>query len=183
VPDLLTHTLLNAALPVGTLKPRHLACFVVGGVLPDLASRVPGLFIARFLQPLIPEGGPDIDWLIMGHEFLHVPLGVVLLAGLVGAALPRFLLGGLGRWQIAGLLLAGAAVHLGVDVMQEHLRPSYRYLFPFSMRPCELGWFSAEASLTWWPWLIPATVASLAVSRWRWRQNDARPGGEAEAGA
>ena len=100
-----------------------------------------------------------------------------------GAALPRFLLSGLGRWQIAGLLLAGAAVHLGVDVMQEHLRPSYRYLFPVSMRPCELGWFGAEASLTWWPWLIPATVASLAVSRWRWRQNDARPGGEAEAGA
>ncbi len=178
MPDLLTHTLLNAALPAGTLRPSRLVCFVVGGVIPDLASRVPALALSRGLQPLLKGRGPDIDWLILGTDFLHIPIGIVLLALLVGAGLPKFLLSGLGRWEIVGLLTAGASLHLLLDSMQHHLRSTYLYLFPFSMQPCELGWFGAEASLTWWPWLVPVTAASLALCWWRWRgvSDEARPG-------
>lgn len=177
MPDLFTHTLINAALPVGALRPVRLACFVAGGVLPDLASRLPAISLARGVFPFLPPG-VDLDWLVLGLGFMHVPLGVVALALLVGAGLPGFLLAGLGRWDIVRLLSLGAAVHLALDLMQRHTRPAYQYLIPFSMRPCELGWFDADASLTWWPWLVPLTAASLVVSWLRWRRQDdeARPG-------
>lgn len=175
MPDLLSHTLLNAALPVGTLRPRHLLVFVVGGVLPDLAARVPGLTVSRVVQPMVES--LDLDWLIIGTGFLHLPLGVLILALFGGAVLPPWLLGGVSRWTVVRLLLAGAAVHLLLDMGQRHLRPGYNYLFPFSMHPCELGLYSAEASLTWWPWLVPLSALSVGWTAWRWRQNEARPGG------
>ena len=177
MPDLLTHAIVNLALPVGTLRPAHLGWFVVGGALPDLASRGPALALSRGLQPLLQDSGLDLDWLIMGMSFLHLPLGVATLSLLAGAALPGWLLRDVARWALVRLLLGGACVHLLLDVMQHHLRPGYRYLFPFSMRPCELGWFSAEASLTWWPWLLPLTAVSLGIGRWRRsRRAEARPG-------
>ena len=141
------------------------------------AAVLPALTLARGLQPLLPEG-VDIDWLVLGLAFLHLPVGLAFLAILIGAALPGFLLSGLGRWQIVRLLLAGATVHLVLDVMQRHLRPAYEFLVPLSQRPCELGWFDADASLTWWPWLVPLCAASLTMSWLRWRRvsEAARPG-------
>jgi hypothetical protein len=162
VPDLLTHTLLNLVVPWGRLRREELGLFAFGGVLPDLVSRVPTLAMARLAQPALLSRGIDLDWLVNGFAALHLPLGYLGVVIACASALPRFLLGSLTRSRICALLLGGGALHLAVDVMQSHMRPGYRYLYPFSMRPLELGWFDADLGFLAWPVLLP-----LALYTWR----------------
>lgn len=156
MPDLLTHALVNAVLPAGRLRRRELGVFVFGGALPDLASRTPAILMSRLLQPGLDEAG--LSWIIQGCTALHVPIGFFAVAVGLAAAAPRFLLGGISRRRLALLLALGGLVHLLTDVMQEHLKPAYRYLFPLSMRPLELGWFDADVGFFSWPVLVPLAV-------------------------
>ena len=162
MPDLLTHTLVNLVLPGGRMRRPELVVFVFGGVLPDLVSRVPTLSLARVVQPALLARGVDLDWLINGFAALHLPLGYLAATLVLAMAAPGWLLGQLSRWRLWGLLAAGGALHLGLDVMQSHMKPGYRYLFPFSMRPLELGWFDADLGFVTWPVLLP-----LAWLAWR----------------
>ena len=162
MPDLLTHSLLNLVLPMGALRRRELGVFVFGGVLPDLVSRVPTLFISRFIRPLLGRTAVDLDWLVNGFTALHLPIGLAAACGLLASGLPGFLWGGISRRRALALLVGGGAVHLLADVTQAHMRPAYRYLFPFSMRPLELGWFDADLGFMTWPVLLP-----LAWLAWR----------------
>lgn len=159
MPDLLTHALVNSVLPAGRLRRRELAVFVFGGAFPDLASRTPAILMSRLLQPGLDEAG--LSWLIQGCTALHVPVGFLALSVALTAALPAFLLGGLSRRRMALLVALGGLVHLGTDVMQEHLKPAYRYLFPLSMRPLELGWFDADLGFLSWPVLLPLAVWAI----------------------
>lgn len=163
MPDLLTHTLVNTVIAGGRLPRRSLAFFVFGGVLPDLVSRVPTLAFARVVRPLLSRWHVDLDWLVHGFAALHLPVGFVPVCAFIVACLPKHLLGGVPRVHAAGLLAAGGAVHLLADLMQEHLRPGYRYLFPLSLRPLELGWFDADLGFVSWPLLLP-------LAWWAWRR-------------
>ncbi|MCO4768743.1 MAG: hypothetical protein KDA24_01840 [Deltaproteobacteria bacterium] len=165
MPDLLTHTLLNVALPAGRLRRRELLVFVFGGVLPDIVSRVPAISISRTIQPIAVSQGVDLDWVVTGFGALHLPLGLLFVVTALAAGLPRFLLDGVPRRRLAALLLGGGVAHLLLDVMQWHVRPSYRYLFPFSMRPLELGWFDSDVGFFAWPILVP-------LAWWAWRRSD-----------
>ena len=162
MPDLLTHSLLNLALPWGHLRRDELAVFVFGGVLPDFISRVPAMTLGRGVQPLLEEH-VDIDWLINGFNVLHLPVGYAAATIFLATILPRFMIGPASRLRLSALLLAGGAVHLALDMLQSHMWPGYRYLFPFSLRPLELGWFDPDLGFFSWPILLP--LAWFAWSR------------------
>lgn len=164
MPDLLTHTLLNTVLPFGRLRRRELAVFVFGGVLPDLVSRLPSLLLSRLVQPWLLHRGWDLDWVVGGFEALHVPLGLLTVSVTLVSLAPGVLLGGLDRVRVGKLILGGGAVHLMIDLFQHHLRPGYPYLFPFSLRPCEVGWFDADTAFISWPVLLPLAVFAWSQS-------------------
>ena len=161
MPDLLTHSLLNLVLPWGRLRRDELGVFVFGGVLPDLISRVPAMALGRWLQPVLSDD-MDIDWFINGFSALHLPAGYAAAAVFLASALPRFMISASSRLRVFTLLLGGGLIHLGMDMFQSHLRPAYRYLFPLSLRPMELGWFDPDLGFYSWPLLVP-----LAWFAWR----------------
>ena len=163
MPDLLTHTLANVALGAGTLERRRALTFIVGGVLPDFLARVPGLVLSRVVQPLVLERGIDLEAGIKGSGALHLPLGYLLACGVLALALPSRLLFGLPRRDVFGLLFLGGCVHLVLDLCQRHVRPSYIYLYPFSLERFELGLWDADLAFVSWPVLVP-------LAWWAWRR-------------
>jgi hypothetical protein len=148
VADLLTHGcvgLLASRVHPALLWPATLA----GSVLPDLFARVPPLFLQRFVAPWV-ELPPALPLLFMP---LHLPVGMVLsslaLAQLVHPAQRRR----------AGLsLLVGMALHLGVDMLQDHLGVGYALFFPLSLSDHELPLFGSEDSVLALPVLLPLTA-------------------------
>ena len=75
------------------------------------------------------------------------------------------------RWRALGLLLVGAATHIGLDVLQDHHGCGYALAFPLSSKVFELGWIGSQATVEWAPWLalITALAWGLRVMRTRAR--------------
>lgn len=138
--DLVTH-MCTALLPGAILGGRWVGPVLLGTVLPDLASRVPGLALEQLHQRGIVEV-PDAAMFAWG--VLHVPSGLVLLCLISAYAFVeehrRFVLGG---------LLVGCVLHLGLDVLQDHHGQGYMLLAPVSLERYELGWIGSEATVTW----------------------------------
>ena len=152
--DLASHLLVNHIAGLRVLDRVRLGFLVSGAVLPDLASRVPRILLNAMVESGWVESSRTTFRLMMGFDFPHTPVGVVLVACAVALLLPSRLAVPPGRASIALLLSLGSFLHLAVDVMQLHLMPGYRYLYPLSIEAFELGWISTEHSLLSIPVLL-----------------------------
>lgn len=149
--DLVTH--IGAALLFkGATRGRHAPIFVLGTVMPDVCGRVFGMGMSK-----IP-GVPDL--LIYAPGVVHMPLGMLAFSLLVALAFRADQ-----RLAVWANLLAGALLHLCVDLLQHHVGTGYPLLFPFSDWHWELGLISSEATI---PWSIPVLLAGSAL--WWWRR-------------
>lgn len=149
--DLVTH-LCTALLPASLAPRRWMLPLSVGVVLPDALGRaVPlGLELVRSF------GVPLSDRLIWPWTALHAPLGITLVAALVALCfVPR------DRRTVLLGLWAGGALHIGLDVLQDHHGHGYALLAPLSWRTFELGWIGSESTV---PWALPL----LAVTALAW---------------
>ena len=147
--DLMTHLATGLLLKAAT-RGRHTGLLLAGVVLPDLASRVPGLALSQ----LKLMGAPIPTGFIYGFSTLHMPLSMLPLCWLVALpfAAPE-------RPRVWGQLALGCALHLGVDLLQRHWGPGYFLLFPFSHGHWELGLIGSEGTVWVAPILFPLSAA------------------------
>jgi hypothetical protein len=161
VADLITHALVAHVLGRPRLATHSLAWLVTGSLVPDLASRAPrqllGL-VGNALHWSMASTSP-IGELYAGLLFLHTPAALLAMSAIAALTLPRRLVAVPGRPAVFALLVVGAALHVAIDVLQYHPRPSYRLLYPLSDQAWELGWVSPTASL----WALPGL---LLLSGW-----------------
>jgi len=155
VADLITHAC-SALIPGAFVRTRLLGPVVIGAVLPDLVSRLP----ATVLE-LLRHGGLAIPgWLSMPWGVLNEPFALVLVCLLLAQAFRTS-----DRWLVFRGLLVGCALHVGLDVLQDHHGDGYLLLFPLSRARFELGWIDSEATVVWAPWLALLTAGLWGV-RW-----------------
>lgn len=161
--DLVTH-LASVLLPAAFVRHRAIGVVGVGVVLPDAVSRVPG----EALEALHGWGLPLPDWAVMPWGVLHAPVPLVLTSVLLSLGFRRG-----DRAVVCGALLAGCAVHLGLDLLQDHHGHGYPLLFPFSTATWELGWLHSEATVGLAPWLALATALAWGLRVWTQGSNTA----------
>jgi len=155
VPDVLSH-LCSGFLLKATSRGGLVPVFVAGAVLPDLLSRVPSSLLTAVNTHLFPVPAG----LIHCWGPLHLPAGILCWCLLLSFAFPAPL-----RGAVFGNLLGGAALHMGLDLLQSHVGVGYALLFPLSGRDFELGLMGSEASV-----LAAPLVAVLTVVFWRLRR-------------
>ena len=161
--DLITHAavgyLLHSVFPA---RWRWSApVFVAGNVLPDLLSRLPSLGL-RVVAEVLPVPLAAIYlW-----EPLHMPAGMVLSSYAIA-----LLSVAAGRRRVFWALLSGMGLHLGLDLLQDHLGVGYMLLYPLSTDTYELGLIGSEATVP-----LAPVLALLALLRWRWLRRAARSG-------
>jgi len=158
VADLLSHGLIAWIVGARGLDRNERGWFVTGTVAPDLASRVPRTAVEVAVDKGWVDGGAGLVPLLLGLDMPHTPVGVVLLAVLLAAAVPPGWAAPHSRARLGLLMGGGALLHLLVDVFQEHIVPAYHLLYPATVARWEIGWISTEASLA----LLPV----LAVVAW-----------------
>lgn len=156
--DLVTHVG-TALLFKGATRGRHMPIFVLGTVVPDVCGRVVGMGLSK-----IP-GCPDL--LIYGPGVIHMPLGMLAFTLLVSLLFREDQ-----RGVVWANLLAGAVLHLAVDLLQHHVGTGYPLLFPFSTWHWELGLLGSEATI---PYSIPLFLAGLALWRFRGSRRPPEP--------
>ena len=157
--DLITHMACGLVVK-GATRGRYTGALVAGCVLPDLGARVPAMGFSAMAKGGVPIP-PEIPY---AFEVLHMPIGMLLMCLIVALCfVPE---------QRSGIflnLLGGCLLHLGVDLMQDHLGVGYLLAFPFSTWDFELGWMGSEASVH----LAPA-IGAAALAFWWWRMRDSR---------
>jgi len=158
VADLASHSLAGWILGVRLLDRARLGWLVTGTLLPDLASRAPRVVIDYAAEAGLIQPSSETARLVLGLDFPHTPVGLLLVALALVALLPERLATPPGRATIFKLLVLGGAVHLAMDALQRHLVPGYRWLYPFSMESWELGWVGTETSLLAAPILLLIAV-------------------------
>lgn len=144
----MTHTLV-AHLAGRPATNRPLAfCFVLGSVVPDVFTR-PFYII-----------WPATYWWTMP---LHTPAGIAVLCW----TLAQFFAAEV-RGKVLAAFIAGAMLHLLLDLFQRHVAGGYYLFFPFSMRATRAGLWWPEDSLDFLPVLIGIVVVfEVARSFWR----------------
>ncbi len=167
--DLASHALINWILGARALDRTSLGWLVTGALVPDLASRVPRVILNAVVDTGLVTSSTSSVRLVFGLDFPHTPVGVILVAAALALALPFPIVDRPGRAAVGKLLAVGGLIHLAVDLLQRHLVPGYRVLYPFSAEPWELGWIGTETSLAMIPVLL---VLALVVTK-----KDGRPEG------
>lgn len=158
--DGMTHLAL-AALPAPWIRWRLWPAVGLGTVLPDLVSRVPGLAldVVHAHVMALPEAA------FWPWGVLHEPIGFISVAALLVSPMAPAV-----RWRTWAALCLGGALHLGLDVLQDHHGEGYRLLAPFGTGRYELGLVGSEATVTLAPGLAFGVVVALAV----WSRRAAR---------
>ena len=151
----------TALLPKALFGPRHTGAFVLGSLLPDLGSRLPGLALERLSAWGVPV--PDLAMHLWAP--LHVPLGAALAAVVLAYAFHED-----ERREALSWLLAGAAMHLFVDLLQVHLDGGYPLLYPCSLQNFQIGIMGSESTV---PWSAPLVFLSVLA----WASRVRRPSG------
>ena len=173
--DLASHFLVNYIAGVRLTNRTSLGFLVTGALLPDLASRVPRVLLNGAVERAWIEPTTTTYRAILGLDFPHTPVGVLLCAALIALVLPARLANPPGRGAVAKMLCFGGWLHLAVDSTQLHLMPGYRYLYPLSIEAFELGWISTEHSLL--------AIPLLAVTAWLVGRRSTTRGGPSEPSA
>ena len=153
--DLVTHWAL-AVLVKACVGYRDVPLFVAGSLLPDLVARVPPMAIELLARPL---GGVP-PWMSYVWVPVHLPVGMAVLAFVLSMLFPASL-----RRRVFANLLGGMALHLGVDLLQDHSGVGYQLFFPFWGPPFELGVYGSEDSV----WAAPFLGAAALWVWWRRR--------------
>jgi len=137
VADLLTHGAAAVLVKAGT-GWRYPAVFVAGTFAPDLASRVPaigfGLIHVHWVS--LPS------WLTHGWQPLHQPFGLLVLAYVISMFFRVH-----DRVGVFLNLIGGMALHMFLDVLQDHHGVGYLLGFPFWEGHWELGAVGSEATV------------------------------------
>ena len=169
MPDVVTH--MACGLLVRAAAGRRLGpAFVLGAVLPDLVSRLPAAALLVIDERILPVPAPLLD----AWAPLHLPAGIAAWCALFALLFPESR-----RRGALATLLAGAALHVALDLCQRHTGLGYPLLAPFSSRDFEIGLFGSEASIPWAPWLGGLAAAACWI---RWRCDRARPARAAPGG-
>jgi hypothetical protein len=138
----------------------------VGTVLPDALGRA----VPLGLEQLWLAGVPVPMAMLWPWSALHEPVGWALAATVAGCAFVRE-----HRVRATLALMAGAALHTALDVLQDHHGEGYLLLAPFTDRDFELGWIGSEATVgialplaavTAAAWLPAGVEALFGVPRW-----------------
>lgn len=135
MPDLLTHTLF--VYPLKNKYRRGISIILLGAVLPDLFSRIPGIIIPN--QTLI-------NW---AQQALHTPVALIFLCLLLSFFFPEKI-----RKSIFLFLALGVFSHLFLDLFQKTLTYGYFWFFPFSFISFNIPLFWPNDSV----FLIPLFV-------------------------
>lgn len=164
--DLVTH-LCTALLPGAFVRGRALGPVVLGVALPDLVARVPPLGL-ELLERLGVARIPDA--LLLPWGVYHEPVALLPACGLLALAfVPR------DRAVALAGLLGGCALHLGLDVLQDHHGQGYFLLAPCALHRYELGLIGSEATVSVaLPLAVTTSVTWLTVGWWRRRRDMAR---------
>ena len=154
--DLVTHSALAVILKAST-RGALPAVFVLGTVLPDLCSRVPAISLGYVHVHIarLPSVATH------GWQPLHQPLGMLLVAYLVAMMFQES-----ARRAVFVNLLGGMALHLLVDLLQDHHGAGYLLGFPVWTGSFEFGLIGSEATV-WWA--VPLAIAAWALTRIRRR--------------
>jgi len=160
--DLVTH-LCTALLPAAFLpRSRYLPVVAFGTVLPDLGSRVFPIGLDRLFGSLLPEQ----VWYPFG--VLHEPAALLLMSALIAFAFVEEQ-----RRAVFAALVVGAALHLGLDVLQDHHGEGYYLLIPVDIGRYELRVIGSESTVTIAAPLGIVTAMSWAARLW-WERNFVR---------
>jgi len=173
VPDAVTHLCsgLLAHIPgVPAGAHRWAPVFVAGAVLPDILSRAPSTALGMVHSHLIPL--PSLLLYCWGP--LHLPSGILLYSLALTMLFPVFQ-----RRAVLTALLAGATLHVLLDLTQRHVGLGYPLLVPFSSRDFEWGLVGSEASVPWAPWFA---LVTLALWGWLHRKKQPSPPGTPPVG-
>ncbi|MEC7240999.1 MAG: hypothetical protein VXW32_07140 [Myxococcota bacterium] len=157
--DLITH-MASGLLVKGATRGRYTGALVAGTVLPDLGARVPAMGFSALAKAGVPVP-PEVPY---AFEVLHMPVGMLLMCVVLALLfIPEQ------RQGVFINLVAGCFLHLGVDLLQDHLGVGYLLAFPFSTWDFELGWMGSEATV----YLAPLFgAASLGFWWWRMRGSE-----------
>ena len=158
--DLVTH-LCSGLLVSGALAPRRAGVLTMGALLPDLGSRMPALA----LEALVRMGIPVPEVAIHPWAVLHMPLGTMLGCALLAGLFPEQR-----RVGVFGWMVLGAAIHYGLDLLQDHHGCGYFLAFPATTSRWELGLIGSEQTVVWAPWLALATAVVWSLRWWTSRR-------------
>lgn len=160
VPDLFTHLCAThlarrgvAARRGADLPAADAALFYLGGCLPDLVSRAPGVLASA-------------PWTLHVLAAMHQPVPVLLVAYVLALLLPEAR-----RRRYFAWLVAGAALHYALDILQRDLGDAGEFwLFPFSWKTLQLGLFWPDQAVV----AIAPLLACIALVEWRRRARAVR---------
>ena len=109
--DLITHMACGLVVK-GVTRGNYTGALVAGTVLPDLGARVPAMGFSALAKAGVSIP-PEVPY---AFEVLHMPLGMILMCLLIALwFVPE---------QRPGIflnLVAGCGLHLGLDLLQDHL--------------------------------------------------------------
>jgi hypothetical protein len=143
VPDLLTHATAGYLISRGLLKDHRIAYFVLGSVIPDVMTRIPGILFQRFIG------------LPVAHFFdaYHTPAAFFISAYLICFMFPER-----ERLTAFSCISSGALLHFVFDLLQEQFYlPIYMPYFPFNFDTIQWPLFHIHASLFIAPVLLLLT--------------------------
>jgi hypothetical protein len=154
VADLVTHGAL-ALIVKSVTRGAMPAVFVFGTVMPDLFSRVPAI-VMGYIHVHVVSLPPLLTY---GWQPLHQPFGMLLLAYVVTMCFAERLRRDV-FWNLAG----GMALHLGVDLLQDHHGAGYQLGFPFWSGSFEFALMGSEATVLW---SLPLGLVAWLLARKR----------------
>ena len=152
--DLVTHAA-SAVLVKSATGWRYPAVFVLGTLAPDVFCRIPAIVLGAIHNFMVelPPAATHI-W-----QPLHQPVGMILLAYLMCLFFKDTV-----RRPVFWNLLGGMALHLALDLIQDHQGAGYQLFFPLDSRGYELGLMGSEATVFW---AIPLAVLAGFMVRKR----------------
>jgi len=134
MPGLATHVFLNTFIGKISKSGRYLPFFIVGGVLPDVLTRVPSIFYEASHWYLVP---------------FHTPFLLIFLYYLISLFFSEQYRRSIFFWSYGG-----AIAHFLPDALQKHIGFGYAWFFPFSWKSFTCGLFWPEDSLYVLPFLF-----------------------------
>ena len=157
--DLLSHGAAAVLVKAGT-RWRMVPVFVAGTLAPDMLSRAPAIGLG-LVHRHVTELPPIMSY---GWDPVHQPVGMVILAYFLCMLFAAEV-----RRSIFWNLLGGMALHLLVDMLQDHHGVGYLLAYPFSNFIFEFGWVGSEDSVYVAP--VLAALAGWAVWKRGAKQN------------
>jgi hypothetical protein len=158
VPDIVTHACVGFLFKAGT-RGGNVPVFLLGSLLPDVVSYIPGALVAGFSQYVyrLPA------WQVYFWYPFHLPIGILFTSLLLSFFFPEA-----GRTGVFLDLILAGGLHLFLDLLQSHLGPGYLVLFPFFDRDFEIGLIGSETTVPFALPLVALTSLAWRIRRGRW---------------